>query len=34
MARNIKDLFDMTGRTAIVTGGGTHLGTAMATALG
>lgn len=34
MARNIKDLFDMTGRTAIITGGGTHLGTAMATALG
>lgn len=34
MQRNIKDLFDMTGRTAIITGGGTHLGTAMATALG
>ncbi|MDA0233230.1 MAG: SDR family oxidoreductase [Chloroflexi bacterium] len=34
MPRNIKDLFDMTGRTAIVTGGGTHLGAAMATALG
>ena len=34
MQRNIRDLFDMTGRTAIVTGGGTHLGTAMATALG
>lgn len=34
MQRNIKELFDMTGRTAIVTGGGTHLGTAMATALG
>ena len=34
MPRNIKDLFEMTGRTVIVTGGGTHLGTAMATALG
>ena len=34
MTNNIKDLFDMTGRTAVVTGGGTHLGTAMATALG
>ena len=31
---NIKDAFDMNGRTAIVTGGGTHLGKAMATALG
>ncbi len=31
---NIKDAFDMKGRTAIVTGGGTHLGKAMATALG
>lgn len=30
----IQDLFDMTGKTAIVTGGGTHLGTAMAESLG
>jgi gluconate 5-dehydrogenase len=34
MPRHIKDLFDLTGRAAIVTGGGTHLGTAMASALG
>ena len=34
MPTNIKDLFDLTGRTAIITGGGTHLGTAMARALG
>lgn len=34
MPPNIKDLFDLSGRTAIITGGGTHLGTAMATALG
>ena len=34
MQRNIRDLFDMTGRAAIITGGGTHLGTTMATALG
>ena len=34
MQTNIKTLFDMTDRTAIVTGGGTHLGTAMARALG
>jgi len=30
---NVRDLFDMTGQAAIVTGGGTHLGTAMAEAL-
>ena len=29
----IQDAFDMRGRTAIVTGGGTHLGRAMATSL-
>lgn len=34
MPRNIRDLFDMTGRTAVITGGGTHLGTQMATTLG
>ncbi len=34
MKSNIKDLFDLSGRTAIITGGGTHLGTAMAIALG
>lgn len=34
MSTNINDLFNLTGRTAIVTGGGTHLGTAMARALG
>ena len=34
MPRKIRDLFDLTGRTAIVTGGGTHLGTAMASTLG
>jgi len=32
--RNVKDLFDLTDRVAIVTGGGTHLGTAFAEALG
>lgn len=30
----VRELFDMTGRSAIVTGGGTHLGAAMAEALG
>ena len=29
----IQDAFDMSGRAAIVTGGGTHLGRAMATSL-
>ena len=29
-----QELFDLGGRTAIVTGGGTHLGRSMATALG
>ena len=31
---SVQDLFDMTGRVAVVTGGGTHLGTAMAEAMG
>ena len=30
---SIQDMFDMSGRVAIVTGGGTHLGLAMATTL-
>jgi NAD(P)-dependent dehydrogenase (short-subunit alcohol dehydrogenase family) len=30
----VQELFDLSGQAAIVTGGGTHLGTAMATALG
>lgn len=33
MTRTIHDLLDLTGRAAIVTGGGTHLGTAFATTL-
>jgi gluconate 5-dehydrogenase len=31
--RDVRSLFDLDGRTAVVTGGGTHLGTAMAEAL-
>jgi gluconate 5-dehydrogenase len=34
MTKSIQQLFDLTGRTAIVTGGGTHLGTAFTEALG
>lgn len=33
MTKTIKELFDLNGRTAIVTGGGTHLGTAFTEAL-
>ena len=33
MTRTVQELFDLTGRTAIVTGGGTHLGTAFTEAL-
>ncbi len=33
MTKTIQELFDLTGRTAIVTGGGTHLGTAFTEAL-
>ncbi len=32
--RNVRELFDLTDRAAIVTGGGTHLGTAFAESLG
>ena len=34
MARNIKTLFDLTGKTALVTGGSRGLGLQMAEALG
>jgi len=33
MTKSVQELFDLTGRTAIVTGGGTHLGTAFTEAL-
>ena len=33
MTRTVQELFDLTGRSAIVTGGGTHLGTAFTEAL-
>jgi NAD(P)-dependent dehydrogenase (short-subunit alcohol dehydrogenase family) len=33
MTRSIQELLDLNGRTAIVTGGGTHLGTAFTEAL-
>jgi gluconate 5-dehydrogenase len=33
MTRTVQELFDLTGRAAIVTGGGTHLGTAFTEAL-
>src|SRR5262249_45071174 len=33
-AMRVQSLFDLSGRVAIVTGGGTHLGQAMAEALG
>ncbi|MGA0940626.1 MAG: gluconate 5-dehydrogenase, partial [Burkholderiaceae bacterium] len=34
MARNVKTLFDLTGKTALVTGGSRGLGLQMAEALG
>ena len=33
MSATIQQLFDLTGRAAIVTGGGTHFGAAMASTL-